>query len=173
MGSAWRPRPVDFCVPLLRTGTQKISSLAHGPARTEPTSHTCIGTSDPSLSTCRQRTTSQRCPPSLSPSSPRQHRRGLQELLPARQHLRSLRRRVVQIGSGSRGRRAASWRGVDGPQLAQGRRLRVGRGRRDPRAHLSRRWVEHQELEAVKDYIDPTCPDSAAGRRYFGWLLPL
>ena len=26
---------------------------------------------------------------------------------------------------------------------------------------------------AVKDYIDPTCPDSAAGRRYFGWLLPL
>lgn len=25
---------------------------------------------------------------------------------------------------------------------------------------------------AVKDYIDPTCPDSAAGRRYFGWLLP-
>ena len=24
---------------------------------------------------------------------------------------------------------------------------------------------------AVHDYIDPTCPDSAAARRYFGWLL--
>ena len=24
----------------------------------------------------------------------------------------------------------------------------------------------------VRDYIDPTCPASAAGRRYFGWLLP-
>ena len=24
----------------------------------------------------------------------------------------------------------------------------------------------------VRDYIDPTCPSSAAGRRYFGWLLP-
>ena len=25
---------------------------------------------------------------------------------------------------------------------------------------------------AVKDYIDPTCPSTDAGRRYFGWLLP-
>ena len=25
---------------------------------------------------------------------------------------------------------------------------------------------------AVKDYIDPTCPASDAGRRYFAWLLP-
>ena len=25
---------------------------------------------------------------------------------------------------------------------------------------------------AVHDYIDPTCPSSDAGRRYFGWLLP-
>ena len=24
----------------------------------------------------------------------------------------------------------------------------------------------------VHDYIDPTCPASAAGRRFFGWLLP-
>ena len=28
------------------------------------------------------------------------------------------------------------------------------------------------QSSAVKDYIDPTCPDSTAGRRYFGWLLP-
>ena len=28
------------------------------------------------------------------------------------------------------------------------------------------------QSSAVKDYIDPTCPSSAAGRRYFGWLLP-
>ena len=26
--------------------------------------------------------------------------------------------------------------------------------------------------DAVKDYIDPTCPACDAGRRYFGWLLP-
>ena len=25
---------------------------------------------------------------------------------------------------------------------------------------------------AVHDYIDPTCPASAAGRRFYGWLLP-
>ena len=24
----------------------------------------------------------------------------------------------------------------------------------------------------VHDYIDPTCPATAAGRRFFGWLLP-
>ena len=29
------------------------------------------------------------------------------------------------------------------------------------------------QSSAVKDYIDPTCPASAAGRRYFGWLLPM
>jgi hypothetical protein len=28
------------------------------------------------------------------------------------------------------------------------------------------------QSSAVKDYIDPTCPDTLAGRRYFGWLLP-
>ena len=28
------------------------------------------------------------------------------------------------------------------------------------------------QSSAVKDYIDPTCPSSASGRRYFGWLLP-
>ena len=28
------------------------------------------------------------------------------------------------------------------------------------------------QSSAVKDYIDPTCPDSPAGRRFFGWLLP-
>ena len=28
------------------------------------------------------------------------------------------------------------------------------------------------QSSAVKDYIDPTCPCTAAGRRYFGWLLP-
>ena len=27
------------------------------------------------------------------------------------------------------------------------------------------------QSSAVKDYIDPTCPDSPAARRYFGWLL--
>ena len=26
--------------------------------------------------------------------------------------------------------------------------------------------------KAVHDYVDPTCPASAAARRYFGWLLP-
>ena len=25
---------------------------------------------------------------------------------------------------------------------------------------------------AIHDYVDPTCPASDAGRRYFGWLLP-
>ena len=28
------------------------------------------------------------------------------------------------------------------------------------------------QSSAVKDYIDPTCPCTDAGRRYFGWLLP-
>ena len=28
------------------------------------------------------------------------------------------------------------------------------------------------QSSAVKDYIDPTCPSSDAGRRYFAWLLP-
>ena len=28
------------------------------------------------------------------------------------------------------------------------------------------------QSSAVKDYIDPTCPASDAGRRFFGWLLP-
>ena len=31
-------------------------------------------------------------------------------------------------------------------------------------------WSVHGK--AVHDYIDPTCPDSAAGRRFFGWLRP-
>ena len=31
-------------------------------------------------------------------------------------------------------------------------------------------WSVHGK--AVHDYIDPTCPSSAAGRRFFGWLLP-
>jgi hypothetical protein len=31
-------------------------------------------------------------------------------------------------------------------------------------------WAVHSK--AVHDYVDPTCPASAAGRRFFGWLLP-
>ena len=29
-----------------------------------------------------------------------------------------------------------------------------------------------QGSRAVHDYVDPTCPASAAARRFFGWLLP-
>ena len=35
---------------------------------------------------------------------------------------------------------------------------------------ITRGWSS--QSSAVKDYIDPTCPASDAGRRFFGWLLP-
>ena len=28
------------------------------------------------------------------------------------------------------------------------------------------------KAKTIFDYVDPTCPDTAAGRRYFGWLVP-
>ena len=58
-----------------------------------------------------------------------------------------------------------------------GHSLRIGAASASDAAGVSLRKIRWMggwtsQSSAVKDYIDPTCPDSAAGRRYFGWLLP-
>ena len=58
-----------------------------------------------------------------------------------------------------------------------GHSLRIGAASAADAAGVSLRricWMGgwSSQSSAVKDYIDPTCPDSAAGRRFFGWLLP-
>lgn len=58
-----------------------------------------------------------------------------------------------------------------------GHSLRIGAASAADAAGVSLRricWMGGwtSQSQAVKDYIDPTCPDSDAGRRYFGWLLP-
>ena len=58
-----------------------------------------------------------------------------------------------------------------------GHSLRIGAASAMDAVGVSLRRICHMggwssQSSAVKDYIDPTCPCSSAGRRYFGWLLP-
>ena len=74
----------------------------------------------------------------------------------------------------------AAYKGAAPPQgeVWTGHSLRKGGASASDAAGVSLARICHVggwsiKSSAVKDYIDPTCPDSAAGRRYFGWLLPL
>ena len=58
-----------------------------------------------------------------------------------------------------------------------GHSLRIGAASAMDAVGVTLRRICHMggwssQSSAVKDYIDPTCPCSSAGRRYFGWLLP-
>lgn len=58
-----------------------------------------------------------------------------------------------------------------------GHSLRIGAASAMDAEGVSLRRICHlggwaAQSAAVKDYIDPTCPHSDAGRRYFAWLLP-
>ena len=58
-----------------------------------------------------------------------------------------------------------------------GHSLRIGAASAMDAVGVTLRRISHMggwssQSSAVKDYIDPTCPCSSAGRRYFGWLLP-
>jgi integrase/recombinase XerD len=69
--------------------------------------------------------------------------------------------------------------GVQAPagEAWTGHSLRIGAASAMDAAGVSMRRICHMggwasQSSAVKDYIDPTCPSSDAGRRYFAWLLP-
>ena len=59
-----------------------------------------------------------------------------------------------------------------------GHSLRIGAASAADALGVTLRRICHlggwtSQSRAVHDYIDPTCPATDAGRRYFGWLLPI